>query len=50
MLVQPIVMTLTSGSSFGLLPLGLILFAILALPAMAGARIGAWLRRRVEAR
>ncbi len=50
MLVQPVVMTLTSGSSFGLLPLGLILFAILALPVIVGARIGAWLRRRVEAR
>ena len=50
MLVQPVVTTLTSGSSFGLLPLGLILFGILALPVMIGARIGAWLRRRVEVR
>ena len=50
MLVQPVVMTLTSGSSFGLLPLGLILFGILALPVMIGARIGAWLRRCVEVR
>lgn len=48
MLVQPVVMILTSGSSFGLLPLGLILFAILALPAIAGARIGAWVRLRGE--
>lgn len=50
MLVQPAVMTLTSGGSFALLPLGLILFAVLALPAMLGARIGAWLRGRVDAR
>lgn len=46
MLVQPVVMILTSGSGLGLLPLGLILFGVLALPPMLGARVGAWLRRR----
>jgi hypothetical protein len=46
MLVQPVVMAFTSGGSFGLLPLGLILFAILALPAMLAARIAARLRLR----
>ena len=39
-------MVLTSGSGFGLLPLGLILFAVLALPAIAVAGLGAGLRRR----
>jgi hypothetical protein len=34
----------------GALPRGLILFGILALPVMIGARIGAWLRRCVEVR
>ena len=48
MLVQPVVMVLTSGSSFGLLPLGLILFGILALPPMLAAQLGAWLRRRSQ--
>jgi hypothetical protein len=48
MLVQPVVMTLTSGSSFALLPLGLILFVLLALPAILAARFGAWLRLRRE--
>jgi hypothetical protein len=46
MLVQPVVMAFTSGGSFGLLPLGLVLFAVLALPPLLGARLGAWLRRR----
>lgn len=46
MLVQPVTMALTSGSSFGLLPLGLVVFAILALPAMLAARVGASLRQR----
>jgi hypothetical protein len=32
--------------SFGLLPLGLILFSVLAVPPMLAARAGAWLRRR----
>lgn len=46
LLVQPAVMLLTSGSSFALLPLGLILFAILAIPAMLAARLGARMRLR----
>jgi hypothetical protein len=46
MLVQPVMLILTSGNSFGLLPLGLILFGVLALPVIVGARIGAWLGRR----
>jgi hypothetical protein len=50
MLVQPVVMVLTSGGDFGLLPLGLILFAILALPPVLAARLGAWLRLRTAAR
>jgi hypothetical protein len=49
MLVQPVVMLLTSGSSFGLLPLGLIMFAVLALPVILAARVGAWFRRRSSA-
>jgi peptidoglycan/LPS O-acetylase OafA/YrhL len=35
MLVQALVMVLTSGGAFGLLPLGLLLFGVLSLPAMA---------------
>ena len=50
MLVQPVVMVLMSGGDFGLLPLGLIMFAILALPAVLAARLGAWLRLRTAAR
>jgi hypothetical protein len=42
-LVQAVVLALT-GSSFGLLPLGLIMFAILSLPAIAVARIAAGIR------
>jgi hypothetical protein len=45
MLVQPVVMVLASGGGFSLLPLGLIMFAVLALPAVLGARIGAWVAR-----
>src|SRR5688572_3584359 len=48
MLVQPVVMAVTSGGSFGLLPLGLILFTILALPAVLAAWVGAWLRLRAK--
>jgi hypothetical protein len=48
MLVQPVIMVLTSGSSFSLLPLGLILFGILALPPMLAAQLGAWWRRRSQ--
>ncbi|MBN1239315.1 MAG: hypothetical protein JXB36_12500 [Gammaproteobacteria bacterium] len=46
MLVQPVVMLLTSGSSFGLLPIGLVLFAILAVPPIIAARIATWFRLR----
>ena len=44
MLVQATVMLLTSGSSMTLLPLGLALFAVLALPAIAAATFAARLR------
>jgi peptidoglycan/LPS O-acetylase OafA/YrhL len=36
--------------SGNLLPLGLVLFLVLSVPCMAGARIGAALRRRLDAR
>lgn len=49
MLVQPLAMLLTSGSSLALLPLGLVMFAILALPPIAVARAAAWLRLRRRA-
>jgi len=39
-------MVLTSGGGFGLLPLGLILFAILSLPAVLAARFAASAARR----
>jgi len=41
MLVQAPVLLLTSGSSLNLLPLGLVLFAILALPPIVAARFAA---------
>ena len=44
MLVQAPVMLLTSGSSLNLLPLGLAMFAVLALPAIAAATFAARLR------
>jgi hypothetical protein len=47
MLVQPVVMLFTSGGSFSLLPLGIIMFGVLALPAIMVARISAWLRLRL---
>jgi hypothetical protein len=46
MLVQPIAMALSSSGDFGLLPLGLILFAILALPPFAAAKVAASVRAR----
>lgn len=46
MWVQPVVMVFTSGGSFGLLPLGLILFAILAVPPIIAAQLAARLRKR----
>lgn len=48
MLVQAVVMVLLAGGSFGLLPLGLVLFGILALPCIAVALLMAGLRRRME--
>lgn len=45
MLVQPVILAF-SGSGFGLLPLGLILFAFLSLPAIGVAMIAARLARR----
>lgn len=45
MLTQAAVLAITA-SSFGLLPLGLILFAILAMPPIGVASITAWLRNR----
>jgi hypothetical protein len=47
MLVQPVVMVFTSGGSFSLLPLGVIMFGILALPPMMVASISAWIRLRL---
>ena len=46
MLVQAPVLMLTSGSSMSLLPLGLALFAVLSLPAIAAATFGAKIRGR----
>jgi hypothetical protein len=48
MLVQPVLLTF-SGSDFSLLPLGLMLFAILALPAIAVAKRAAMFRLRKQA-
>ena len=45
MLAQAVVLALTAGS-FGLLPLGLFVFAILALPAIAVAHFAARMRLR----
>lgn len=45
MLVQAVVLVIT-GSGFGLLPLGLILFSILAFPAIIFAHITAKIRLR----
>lgn len=47
MLAQAVVLVV-AGSDFGLLPLGLILFAVLALPAVALARFTGRLRLRGE--
>jgi hypothetical protein len=45
MLVQAVVLVLAS-SSFGLLPLGLILFSVLAIPPIGLAQLAAKMRRR----
>lgn len=50
MATQGLVMLLFSRSGFSLLPLGLILFAILALPGIVTAWIGRCARRFREAR
>ncbi|HWK75318.1 MAG TPA: hypothetical protein VNQ81_13660 [Povalibacter sp.] len=47
MLVQAVVLVV-SGSDFGLLPLGLILFAVLALPAIGLAKFMAKIRLRSD--
>jgi hypothetical protein len=47
MLIQPVVMLLTAGGGLSLLPLGVIMFGILALPPIMIARISAWLRLRL---
>ena len=47
MLVQPLILAVTA-SSFGLLPLGLLMFAVLAVPAVMVASIAAGIRRRRE--
>ena len=49
MLVQAVVLTLTTAS-FILLPLGLTMFAVLALPPMGAALVMAAIRRRRRAR
>jgi hypothetical protein len=45
MLAQAVVLALTAGD-FSLLPLGLMLFAVLALPLIGAATVAAGLRRR----
>ena len=40
---------LVGGSDLGLLPLGVIAMAVLALPPVAAAKLGAWLRAWVTA-
>ena len=49
MLVQAVTLAITAAS-FGLLPLGLILFAILAVPPGGAAATGARMRRRLDGR
>lgn len=44
-MVQAPVVMFTSGNSWNLLPLGIALFVVLSLPAVAAAMIGARLRR-----
>ena len=45
MIAQAVTLAITT-LSFGLLPLGLILFGVLAVPSMLAAHLGAWLRLR----
>jgi hypothetical protein len=49
MLVQAVVLAMTAAS-FGLLPLGLILFAVLAVPPAGAGAVGAVIRRRRDRR
>lgn len=46
MLVQPVVMIATTSGSGSMLPLGLVLFGILSLPAIGAAMLGAFIRAR----
>jgi hypothetical protein len=48
MLAQAVTLTF-AASSFGLLPLGLIMFGVLAVPPMVVARIAAGIRGRTRA-
>jgi hypothetical protein len=41
-----LIVMIVGGSGFGLLPLGLVLLTVLALPAVGLASLGSWLRRR----
>ena len=45
MIAQAVTLAVTT-LSFGLLPLGLVLFSVLAVPPMLAAHLGAWLRGR----
>jgi len=47
MLAQAVTLAATTFS-FGLLPLGLILFSVMAIPPMLAAAFGAWLRARLR--
>lgn len=47
MLAQAVTLAVTAAS-FGLLPLGLVLFAVLAMPAVALAGLAAKIRRRTQ--
>ena len=49
MLAQAVALAVTAAS-FGLLPLGLILFGVLSIPAAVMAGAGAWMRRLGENR
>ena len=46
MLTQAVTLAVMTPS-FGLLPLGLILFGVLAIPTMVAATLGAWIRGRL---
>jgi len=48
MLVQPVILAITA-KTFGLMPLGLILFGVLAIPPMIAARVMAAIRTKREA-